>query len=469
MFRFLRTYRSELIDTLRLSVPIVIAQLGVILMGVTDNLFVGRLLGAIPLGAAGLATSLSFLMSSIGVGGLAVVASLVSQANSRQDVVGVKRFFRAGLWVSLLFSVLFGGLSVLLAYHFELFGQSAEITVPAREFMLILTASLMPLLVFVAARQLADGLRFPRVAMAITLSALVLNAFFNYALITGFGPFPELGLMGSAFATLLSRVYMAVAMLVYIYRSARFKPFLRVVSTAAESMRDDIQTILKLGVPGGLTFFFEVATFSLAVVIVGWLGENQLAAHQIAINAASVTYMMATGISSAAAIRVGAAVGRGSQLEARRAGVAAWLLSVSFMSAAAVLFLTANEWLVSLYIRDNPAVSSIAATLVLMAGIFQLSDGIQVVGVGALRGLSDVNIPTLITLFSYWGVALPLSYVLSIPFKLDAIGVWIGLLMGLTIAAILLTWRFFRRVRNVSFPADSQNPEPVDYTTPLSV
>jgi MATE family multidrug resistance protein len=468
MFQFLRSYRSELIDTLRLSVPIVIAQLGVILMGVTDNLFVGRLLGAVPLGAAGLATSLSFLMSSIGVGGLSVVASLVSQANSRQDVSGVQRFFRAGLWVSFFFSVLFGCLSILLAYNFELFGQSAEITGQAREFMIILSLSLLPLLVFVAARQLADGLRFPRVAMAITLSALVLNAFFNYALITGVGPFPELGLMGSAYATLLSRIYMAVIMLVYVYRSAQFRPFLRTAATAVLSMRAEMMIILKLGVPGGLTFFFEVATFSLAVVIVGWLGENQLAAHQIAINAASVTYMMATGISSAAAIRVGAAVGRGNQPDARRAGVAAWVLSVGFMSLAALLFLTANEWLVSLYIRDNPAVSSIAATLVLMAGIFQLSDGIQVVGVGALRGLSDVNVPTLITLFSYWGVALPLSYVLSIPFGLDAIGVWIGLLVGLTIAAVLLTWRFFRRVRHVATLPNTQATQLNSFDTTLS-
>ena len=456
MLRFLRTYRSELTDTFRLSVPIVIAQLGVILMGVTDNLFVGRLLGAVPLGAAGLANGLSFLVSSIGVGALSVVAALVSKAHSQHDAAGTNRLFRAGLRVAGLFSVGFGGLSVLMAYHFDLLGQSAEVTAMAQDFTLVLSASLVPLLVFVAARQLADGLRFPRVAMMITLSALILNAGFNYVLITGFGPFPTMGLLGSATATLLSRTFMAVGMLAYIYRSARFKPYLlrayRALPTA-----DDVRTILRLGIPGGLTFFFEVATFTLAAVITGWLGEDRLAAHQIAINMASVTYMMATGISSAAAIRVGAAVGRGSREGMFRAGVAAFVLSIGFMSVAALLFFTANDWLVSLYIRDNPAVATLAATLMIMGGIFQLSDGIQVVGVGALRGLSDVNAPTLITLFSYWGVALPMSYLLGFTFGMDVVGVWIGLLAGLTIAAVLLTVRFFRRVGRME-PIESGIP-----------
>lgn len=446
--------RSDLTDTLRLSIPIVIAQLGVVLMGVTDNLFVGRLLGAVPLGAAGLANSLSFLMSSVGVGGLTVVAALVSTARSQNDPAAVNRLFRAGLRVAVLLSLLLGGLSALLAYFFDLFGQTAEVTALAQTFMLILSASLLPLLIFVAARQLCDGLRYPRVAMAITLLALLLNAGFNYLLITGAGPFPAMGLMGSATATLLSRVFMAVAMLLYIYRSGKFRPFLESAYAVLPTTKE-VWTVLRLGIPGGLTFFFEVATFSLAVVIVGWLGEDRLAAHQIAINMASVTYMMATGISSAAAIRVGAAVGQRSSAGVRRAGVAAFLLSIGFMSLAALIFLTANEWLVSLYIRDNPAVSTIAATLVIMAGFFQLSDGIQVVALGSLRGLSDVNVPTLITLFAYWVVALPMSYVLAFPFGLDAVGVWIGLLAGLTLAAILLTWRFFQRVRRLPMLTES--------------
>ena len=443
--------RFDLTDTLRLSIPIVIAQLGVVLMGVTDNLFVGRLLGAVPLGAAGLANSLSFLMSSIGVGGLTVVAALVSSANSRGDTAAVNRLFRAGLRVSVWMSLVLGGLSVALAYFFGVFGQTAEVTGLAQTFMYILSVSLLPLLVFVAARQLCDGLRYPRVAMIITMLALLVNALFNYVLITGAGPFPAMGLMGSATATLISRLFMAGAMLVYVFRSGHFRPYLTDALGQLPTHKEAL-TILKLGLPGGLTFFFEVATFSLAVVIVGWLGEDRLAAHQIAISMASVTYMIATGISSAAAIRVSAAAGQTSRDGVRRAGVAAFVLSTVFMSLAALVFLTANDWLVSLYIRDNPGVASMAATLLIMAGFFQLSDGIQVVALGCLRGLSDVNVPTVITLISYWVVALPLSYILAFPFKLDVVGVWIGLLAGLTLAAVLLTWRFAGRIRHLPEP-----------------
>lgn len=183
--------------------------------------------------------------------------------------------------------------------------------------------------------------------------------------------------------------------------------------------------------------------------MIGWLGEPQLAAHQIAINMASTTYMMATGIAAAGSIRVGMAVGRNNRSAVQRAGTAAFLLVTLFMGLCCVLFLSANEWLVSLYIRDNLAVSSIAATLVIIAGFFQLSDGIQVVGLGVLRGVADVNMPTLLTLFAYWGVALPLSYMLAFPLGMDVQGVWIGLLAGLTVSAILLTYRFYKRLPQI--------------------
>lgn len=448
MKHWLQTYKPELSETLRLSIPIVIAQLGVVLMGVTDNIFVGRLLGPVALGAAGLAVSLTFLISSIGVGGLAVVASLVSQARGQNDPARIHQLHRAGIRVALLLSAVLGLVGAGLAWSFGIFRQTPQVTELARNFMLILSVSNIPLFLFVAARQLCDGLAYPRVAMGITLSALLVNALFNWLLILGVGPFPEMGLYGSATATLISRIYMAVAILVYIHRTSAFQPYFR-EEYRWLPIRDEVRQVLRLGLPGGMIFFFEVATFSLAQVMVGWLGEVQLAAHQIALNMASTTYMMATGISSAGAIRVGNAVGRQSRLLVRRAGVAAFVLSAVFMSLCALLFLTANDWLVSLYIRDNPEVMTLAASLLIMAGIFQLSDGIQVVGVGALRGLSDVNVPTIITLFAYWVVAMPVSYLLGIRMGMGAAGVWVGLLVGLSLAAVLLTMLFFRRLKRV--------------------
>lgn len=454
-------YKPELVQTIRLSIPIVIAQLGVVLMGVTDNLFVGRLLGAVPLAGAGLSVSLAFLVSSIGMGGLSVIAALVSQARGRNDAAEINQLFRAGLRVALLLGVVLGLVGAGAAYFFALFGQTPEVTAIGQNFTFFLSLSNIPLFLFVAARQLCDGLSHPRVAMSITLSALVLNALFNYLLITGTGPFPEMGVYGSAMATLLSRIFMAVAMIAYILNSAQLRLYFQSAFRSL-GVGSQVRKILRLGLPGGFTFFFEVATFSLAAMMAGWLGADQLAAHQIAINLTSTTYMMATGISAAGAIRVGNALGRSSQLAVRRAGVAALVLVTVFMILCAIVLLTANDWLVSLYLRDNPDVTALAASLVIMAGLFQLSDGVQAVGVGVLRGLSDVNVPTIITLFAYWIIGLPMSYLLSFWIQLDVVGIWIGLLGGLTMAAILLPIRFFQLVKrlNVSWLEEVAIPNP---------
>jgi multidrug resistance protein, MATE family len=428
-------------ETLRLSIPIVIAQLGVVLMGVTDNLMIGRMLGATPLAAAGIANSITFLVGSIGIGGLSIVSALVSQAAGKKDTAEINRLYRSGIQVAWFLSLVLGVICVGAAWQFQLFGQTPDITRLAPPFILILTVSNTPLLLFVAIRQLCDGLSRPRVTMAITLSALLFNALLNYVLIQ------RMGLTGAAYSTLISRTYMAVAIWVYVKRDSFFNAYLVLENTVP--LTPLIKKILRLGLPGGFQFFFEIAAFSLAVVMIGWLGEPQLAAHQIAINMASTTYMMATGIAAAGSIRVGMAVGRNNRSAVQRAGTAAFLLVTLFMSLCCVLFLSANEWLVSLYIRDNAEVAAIAALLVIIAGFFQLSDGIQVVALGVLRGIADVNMPTLLTLFAYWVVALPLSYVLAFPLAMDVQGIWIGLLAGLTVSAVLLTYRFYKKLPQI--------------------
>ncbi len=441
MYPLARLYRSDMRATLRLSIPIIIAQLGVVLMGVTDNLMIGRILGAVPLGAAGIATSVTFLVSSIGVGGLSIVSALISQAVGKKNTSEVNRLYRAGIRVAWLLSLSLGVVCVLVAWQFQIFGQTDDVTQMARPFVLILTVSNVPLLLFIAIRQLCDGLSRPKVTMSITISALLLNVVLNFFLIK------SMGLNGAALGTFLARCYMALAIWLYVKRDRFFLPYLEKVQ--AVSLRPLVQKILRLGLPGGFQFFFEIAAFSLAVIMVGWLGEAQLAAHQIAINMASTTYMMATGIGAAGSIRVGMAVGRNNRPAVQRAGTAAFVLSIIFMGVCCLLFLTANEWLVGLYIRDNAEVVRIAATLMVIAGFFQLSDGVQVVGLGVLRGIADVNVPTLLTLFAYWVVALPLSYALAFPLGMGAPGVWLGLLAGLTVSAVLLTYRFYNKLPRV--------------------
>lgn len=441
MHPIVRLYRQDMRETLRLSIPIVIAQLGVVLMGVTDNLMIGRILGAVPLGAAGIATSVTFMIGSIGLGGLMIGSALISQAKGKGTPGEVNRLYRAGIRVAWLLSLTLGVVCALLAWQFQIFGQTPDVTRMARPFVLILTLSNIPLLLFIAIRQLCDGLSRPKVTMYITISALVLNAVLNYFLIH------RLGLIGAALGTLLARCYMALAIWFYVKKDAFFAPYLNARGTLP--LTPLVVKILRLGLPGGFQFFFEIAAFSLAVIMVGWLGEAPLAAHQIAINMASTTYMMATGIAAAGSIRVGNAVGRMNRPAVQRAGTAAFLLVILFMAGCCVLFLTANEWLISLYIRDNAEVAAIAGTLVIIAGFFQLSDGVQVVGLGVLRGIADVNVPTLLTLIAYWVVALPLSYVLAFPLGMDATGVWIGLLAGLTVSAVLLTYRFYNKLPRI--------------------
>jgi MATE family multidrug resistance protein len=445
-----KLYQQDLKATIRLSIPIVVAQLGVVLMGMTDNIMVGRMLGAVPLGAAGLANSVTYMIFSIGIGSLSIVSALVAQASGRNDKEEINKIHRAGIRAALLLVLVLGTISLMVAWQFDIFQQTAQVTTLARPFMIILILSNIPLFIFIAQRQLCDGLANPKVAMYITVSALILNFILNYIFINW------IGLNGAAIATLLARIFMVIAIWGYIKRSDFFKPYFD-FQDLTDQGNERIKKILRMGLPGGFQFFFEIAAFALAVVMIGWLGEAPLAAHQIAINLASTTYMMATGISSAGSIRVGLALGQKNPDAVRRAGSAAFVTTILLMGLSCLLFLSANDWLVGLYIRDNPEVTKIATGLIIIAGFFQFSDGIQVTALGTLRGIADVNVPTIITLFAYWALALPLSYILAFQAGMNVTGVWLGLSAGLTVSALLLTVRFFRKLRKLNMSEDQGN------------
>ncbi len=444
---FSQHYQEEIKKTFLLALPIVIAQLGVVLMGVTDNIMVGRYIGKIGLGSAGIANSMSFLIASIGMGGLSVVAPLISKAKAERSVPEINRLFRAGIKVSLWFSVILGIVGFVCIYYFKIFQQSPEINEQAPAFMAIIIVSNAFMFVFAAAKQLSDGLSRTYVAMMITVFGLILNLIFNIVLINGYFGFPKMGLLGSAASTLITRILMMLALLAYLFNTKTFKKYLHTKYKSLQT-NDLVIMIFKIGVPSGLQFFFEIAAFSLAVIMMGWLGENQLAAHQIAINVASTTYMMASGLGIAGGIRVGEGRGLKDIRKIRFSGNVALLLVVIFMTAMMLIILGFNRFLVELYISDNEVIN-IAIRLMLVAAVFQLSDGVQVVSLGILRGISDVNIPTWITMFAYWGLSLPLGYLLAFNFKMDAIGIWFGLLAGLTASAVLLTIRFYYLIKKL--------------------
>lgn len=440
MLPFFKTYQNDLKETMRLSMPIVVAQLGVVLMGVTDNVMVGRMLGAIPLGAAGLANSITYMISSVGIGALSIISALVSQSNGRDDKLEINRLYKAGIKTAVLLSLTLSAICLLVVWQFAIFNQTAQITALSQPFMIILTFSNIPLFIFIAQRQLCDGLANPKIAMFITVTALVINFVLNFIFIHWFG------LNGAAVATLFARIFMAVAIWYYIGHSDFFKPYF-----AFENNPDKgahlVKKILKLGLPGGFQFFFEIAAFALAVVMIGWLGEAPLAAHQIAMSLASTTYMMATGVASAGSIRVGLALGQKDEPSVKRAGTAAFAITLMLMGVSCMVFLFGNDFLIKLYIRNNPDVTTIATHLLIIAGIFQFSDGMQVTALGTLRGMADVNIPTVITLIAYWVIALPVSYILAFHFSMNVTGIWLGLSTGLTFSALLLTIRFYMKLK----------------------
>jgi MATE family multidrug resistance protein len=285
------------------------------------------------------------------------------------------------------------------------------------------------------------------VAMMITVFGLILNLIFNIVLINGYLGFPKMGLIGSATSTLITRILMMLALLAYLFNTKTFKKYFHIKYKLLKT-NDLVSIIFKIGVPSGLQFFFEIAAFSLAVIMMGWLGENQLAAHQIAINVASTTYMMASGLGIAGGIRVGEGRGLKDVRKIRFSGNVALLLVIIFMTAMMLVILVFNRFLVELYIADNEVIV-IAMRLMIVAAIFQLSDGIQVVSLGILRGISDVNIPTWITMFAYWVISLPLGYLLAFNLEMDAIGIWFGLLAGLTVSAVLLTARFYFLIKKI--------------------
>jgi len=276
--------------------------------------------------------------------------------------------------------------------------------------------------------------------MYISIIANSLNIVLNYIFIWGKLGLPAMGLVGAGWATFISRVVMALMMGAYVLYGKRFALFVKFMRMRHLSFIH-MYRIYKLGLPISVQMIFEMGAFSFSAIMIGWLGAKQLAAHQIAINVASVTYMMASGIAAAATIRVGNQKGLGNYHDMRMAGYTSFTMGTLFMLGSGLLMILGNRLIPMLYI-DDPEVIRIAAGLLIIAALFQISDGVQVVGLGALRGLEDVRIPSLISLLAYWVIGLPVGYLLCFKAGFGVMGIWTGLLVGLSVAALLLFLRF---------------------------
>jgi MATE family, multidrug efflux pump len=307
-------------------------------------------------------------------------------------------------------------------------------------YLSIITFSLLPVLIFQTFRQFAEGLSNTRIAMIILLMSVLVNVGLNYLFIFGHGGFPAMGLNGAGWASLFSRILMMLTIVIYIYYSKSFRRYRSGFSITGYS-RKLFNQMLHIGIPAGMQFIFEVAAFDFSAVMMGWLGTKTLAAHQIAINLATISYMTTSGLAAAGTIRVSNELGRRNIVGMRDVAFTLLGMAMAFMSLWAILFIFGRNLLPTLYIED-PEVIAIAGPLIFIAGFFQLSDGIQVVCTGALRGLQDVKIPSMFIFIAYWIIGLPLGYWLGFHQAWGAVGIWIGLLIGLTLTALAMFLRF---------------------------
>jgi multidrug resistance protein, MATE family len=444
---------SKIKQTVQLALPIVVGELGVMLMGLADTIQVGQMSNgaAESLGASGMAGSIFFTIAIVGIICIQIVSPMISKAVAEGDKTECGNLLRANLRVATLLGVVTILITGIVGLNYDLFGQTQANKALTLPFLSLISVSVLPIFWFIALKSFMDGLQRTTVGMTITIIALLLNVCGNHILINGLWGFPALGLFGSGISTLLSRLFMAGTLAIYVFTRDEFKPYLQKGHVHVEKNVLE-KNILRIGIPSGMQGFFEIATFGMAVVMMGWISVTAQAAHIVAINMASITYMMATGIAVAGGINVGTAIGERNRHEIVRSGHAALLLSILFMGICALVFFFGREYLVRGYTQEVPVIT-IAVTLVVWGAIFQLFDGIQAVSLGLLRGLQDYKLPTAITVISYWGVGIPVSYFLGFNLNLGAIGIWMGLTASLVCSSILLSWRFYTRAKTIDLEA----------------
>ncbi|RYD27508.1 MAG: MATE family efflux transporter [Verrucomicrobiaceae bacterium] len=436
-------FRSECGATFRLAFPLVSGQLSQMLMGVVDTVMVGAI-GIAALGASTFANTLLVVPLVLGIGVLSSVSVRVSQSYGADNPTGTANAIRHGTWLALglgllIVLIITAGLPLL-----PLLGQPPEVVERTPGFLLICAVSLIPALLTMTWKNHADALNRPWVPFWINLSAVGVNAGLNYLWIHGLAGFPAMGLNGAALATLTARLMAALAMLIWLRRSAALRPWTP-RRWFVSCRLNEFRSLLRIGVPAGLQLLAEVVAFAVSALMIGTLGTIPLAAHQVAMTCASTAFMVPLGIAMATTVRVGEIVGARQTRRLRRVIAAGWLFAVVFMGLSMGVFLLAGEKLAGLFVAD-PQVVRMVASLLVVAGFFQLVDGLQVVSAGALRGMNDVRIPAWIAFTSYLAIALPVGALLGLPrwAGYGAAGVWAGLATGLSVAAVLLGSRAWR-------------------------
>jgi len=451
----LATYTKEFSYNIKLAYPVILGMLGHTLIGIVDNFMVGNL-GSTELAAVSLGNSFIFIALSLGIGFSTAITPLISEADAEQDNKKIRTTFHHGLLLCTVLGVVLFIVTVLSKQLMYFMHQPKIVADMAAPYIDWVAFSLIPVIIYQGYKQFADGLSETKYSMYAIFMANVVHIFFNYVLIYGVWIFPKLGILGAALGTVISRIMMVVFLHLLLRHNEKFSNYFKHFSFR-EIKKSMLRKIIDLGLPSAMQMLFEVTLFTAAIWLSGSLGKNNQAANQIALTLASSTFMVAMGLSVTAMIRVSHSKGMADYKNMIVVARSIFLLAIILETVFGIIFVIFHNYLPHLFLNmsdsaqyvDNQEIIGITAQLLLVAAVFQLSDGIQVVVLGALRGLQDVKIPMYITFVAYWLIGFPISFYLGRYTELKAVGIWIGLLAGLSAAALFLYIRFARISRRL--------------------
>ncbi|WP_144281675.1 MATE family efflux transporter [Chryseobacterium echinoideorum] len=443
-------------EVLTLALPVMLTQVGQVSVNLFDNIIVGKLLGADALASVSLGNGVFFSMFVLALGFSFAIPPLVSEAHSQNDHKTINSVFSHGFIINMtvgiiLMALLLAGMPLL--YHS---GQPEKIIPDTVDFLTIMAISIIPFMAFQTLREVSEGLSYTIGVTKATIIANVINIVLNYVFIKGLWVFPEMGVKGSALASLIARIFMVIFLYYVLLKEPKTRTYIKDFSLKLQVFSKKMfEKMVRLGFPTALQMFFEVTAFAGAAFICGLISAHDIASHQIALSMASFTFNLCIGFSVASTVMIGRKLGEQNFIELRKIGVNNLKIAFLFMCLCGLLFILGRNILPTFFTKpEEVEVIILASKLMIIAALFQLSDGIQVTALGMLRGLQDVKIPSIYTFIAYWLITMPLGYFLCVTMEMGALGMWIALGLGLTISAMMLVKRFL----NLSAKRIKTNP-----------
>jgi len=432
-------YYPFYLRNLKLAFPIIISQIGQVMVQQIDTMMVGYV-GTVELAASAFANSIFIIGMVITMGFTFGITPVVGHLVSDKSKNKINSILSNAIAINIAFSILITLLLYVASFFFNQMGQVKAVEILAQPYYISIVLSLIPLIIFFTFKQFAEGIGDTKNAMFITVSSNIINIVLNYILIFGKFGFPEMGLLGAGIATLISRIYMAIGLIgIFLYKKT-FNEYINKISIHLIN-KADIKKLFSVGMPISMQLLLEVLAFGLTAIMAGWLGVIPLAAHQIAIGLASISFMIVVGVGSATTIRISHQLSHKDYEGLLIASKASIHIILGFMSISAIIFLSLRNYLPLLYTNDNQVII-LTAHLLMMAAIFQLFDGLQIVMISILRGIGDVRHAMIYAFIAYILINIPLGYFLSFTLNFGIIGLWIGLIVGLFVASILFYSRF---------------------------